>query len=69
MGIRHRHTVPAWNAGDRVEERGTGLRGVLTRPTTLDYSRWEMVLANGRWVEVPAQNLVLAVPPGGPVEA
>jgi len=58
LGIRPVHTVPAWESGDRVEDRTTGLQGVVVRLVTLDYRLWEVLLANGRYVNCDARDLV-----------
>lgn len=68
-GARLLAEYPAWNPGDQVEQLGTGIRGVIVRATTLDYSRWEIVLANGKFAEVPSRELQAVFPVGGPVGA
>jgi len=68
-GSRLLAEYPAWNPGDLVEQLGTGLRGVIVRTTTLDYSRWEIVLGNGKFAEVPSRELMAVLPPGGPIGA
>lgn len=57
FGIRPGQTLPAWNPGDQVEIIGTGLYGCISRCTTLDYSRWEIHLSNGKYTESHALNL------------
>lgn len=45
FGIRPGLVLPAWKEGDRVEVIGTGVRGTITRCTTLDWSRWEVLIS------------------------
>lgn len=57
LGIRPGHVLPAWNPGDQVEVIGTGLYGCISRVTRLDYTMWEIHLANGKYIETHANNL------------
>jgi hypothetical protein len=61
IGLRLVHTVPAWNPGDLVEVIGTGLRGEVVRCTTLDFTRWEVKLPTGKFLETHANNLRAAI--------
>jgi hypothetical protein len=57
FGIRPGLVLPAWNPGDQVEVIGTGVRGKVERCTTLDFSRWEVKLPTGKYIETHANNL------------
>jgi len=57
LGIKPGQVLPAWNPGDLVEVIGTGVRGQVVRCTTLDFTRWEVLLPSGRYVETHANNL------------
>jgi hypothetical protein len=57
FGIRPGMVLPAWKEGDQVEVIGTAVRGRITRCTTLDFTRWEVLLPTGNFVETHANNL------------
>ncbi len=60
VGLQSGEILPAWNPGDQVEVIGTGVRGKVVRCTTLDWTRWELVLPSGKSVETHATNLRVA---------